>query len=352
MKSTQNSGRRTFLGAALLGTGAAIGGAVRALTGNAATPKAARDTSKDNQFAYDVSEFEHTDPKWLLYQPAGTFETGMAQPKRIALGTNEEVLVSGDRAVKRFDLTGRILAEIALDRSPHGLCITPESELLVSLGRHFEIRDNAGKLVLRSPNLGEQAFVTSVAVHGQEVFLADAGSREVLVCDRKTGSIVRRFGRKDAPNAGSNPGFIVPSPYFDLALGTDDRLHVTNPGRLRVETYTLDGQFESAWGQPGMRIDRFCGCCNPVYIAVRNNGEILTSEKGLARINLYSATGELKGAVAGPETLVDDKELARRACTDCTVGAGFDIAELVDGRVLALDPYRKSVRTFEPIRRG
>lgn len=174
----------------------------------------------------------------------------------------------------------------------------------------------------------------------------------MLVCDRQAGAVQARFGRKEEPGAGPNPGFIVPSPYFDLAIGLDERLHITNPGRLRVETYTLDGRFESSWGQAGMRIDRFCGCCNPVFMAVRKSGEFITSEKGLARINVYSAAGILRGAVAGPETLVEDKELARRACLDCSVGAGFDIAETSDGHVLALDPYRKTVRSFETLARA
>ena len=97
-----------------------------------------------------------------------------------------------------------------------------------------------------------------------------------------------------------------------------------------------------------MNIDRFCGCCNPVYFTMRPDGGYITSEKGLTRVNLYDANGRFEGAVAGPEVLVDDKELAKRACADCQVGAGFDVALGGDGRVLVLDPFRKTVRTFHP----
>jgi hypothetical protein len=78
------------------------------------------------------------------------------------------------------------------------------------------------------------------------------------------------------------------------------------------------------------------------------NGDFITSEKGLARVNIYDAAGKFKGAVAGPETLVDDKELAKRACADCSVGAGFDVAHEESGRVLVLDPFRMVVRPFTP----
>ena len=131
-------------------------------------------------------------------------------------------------------------------------------------------------------------------------------------------------------------------------MAADGRLRVANTGLLRVETYTLDGCFVSSWGEPGMKIDRFCGCCNPAYLTLTPAGDFITSEKGLARINVYGADGRFKGAVAGPNLLVTDKELAKRACTDCTVGAGFDVTLEVTGDVLALDPYRKVVRRFRP----
>jgi hypothetical protein len=174
--------------------------------------------------------------------------------------------------------------------------------------------------------------------------MADAGTREVLICDRRSGEVLEHFGKKD-PVRG-NPGFNVPSPYFALAVAPDGQLRVANTGLLRVETYTLDGRFVSSWGGPGMKIDRFCGCCNPAYFALTRSGDFITSEKGLARINVYAADGSYKGAVAGPNMLVTDKDLAKRACTDCSVGAGFDVTVDANGDVLMLDPYRKVVRRF------
>ena len=144
-------------------------------------------------------------------------------------------------------------------------------------------------------------------------------------------------------------GFAIPSAYFDLRIASDHRLRVANTGQTRIETYTLDGRFESAWGEPGMQIDRFCGCCNPVYFTITRQGNFITSEKGLCRINIYSPQGEFIGAVAGPETLVEDQELARRACVDCTVGGAFDVAVDERNHVFALDPFKKTVRRFVPL---
>jgi hypothetical protein len=49
---------------------------------------------------------------------------------------------------------------------------------------------------------------------------------------------------------------------------------------------------------------------------------------------------------------VEDKELARKACENCSIGAGFDVAINEQGHVLALDPFRKTVRTFAPIEKS
>lgn len=336
--------RRFFFGTALVGTGVAAGVLIRRAPSPGARKKAAG-TKDEVEFAYDVSEFEKTDPKHLLYKAAGAFETGFGHVKRLTTAVGGVVLVAGDQSVKLLSSSGTLQSEIKLELPPRCLHVAGADELLIGLGKFFGVYDFRGKLKLRSPQLGHETFITAIGVHDQTVYLADAGNREVLMCDRRTGEITGRFGKKDEPPGA--PGFVVPSPYFDLVVGRE-RLHIVNTGRLRVESYTFDGRFESSWGGAGMAIDRFCGCCNPVYLALTSDGGFITSEKGLARVNLYSASGSFTGAVAGPETLVDDKELAKRACADCRLGGGFDVAQDEGGRIFALDPFRKTVRIFTP----
>ena len=66
--------RRTFVGTALVGAGAAAGALIRR-TQNVSAPARAKDATAEGEFAYDVSEFEKTDPKHLIYQPATSFDT-------------------------------------------------------------------------------------------------------------------------------------------------------------------------------------------------------------------------------------------------------------------------------------
>jgi hypothetical protein len=339
-------GRRGFVGGVLVALGAIGGTLVRAFQSPSAIRKP-RPTTKTSSFVYDVSEWEVTDRSLLLYEPEREFETGFKRSKRIAVH-GDKVFIAGDRSIKVFSSSGSMESEIKLSRPPHCLHITQEKELFVGLGNYFEVYNFAGERQLKSPRpKGDSTFLTAIAVHEDTVYLADGGMREVVLCDRKTGVEKGRFGKKD--EGLNNPGIVVPSPYFDLMVSGVGEICLANTGRLRMETYSLDGRFKATWGGPGMAVDKFCGCCNPVYFTLAPNGDTITSEKGLARINVYGPDGKFKGAVAGPDMLVEDKALAKQACNDCSVGAGFDIAIDGSGRILALDPFRMVVRVFKPI---
>lgn len=344
MKMPNQLKRRGFIGAALVAFGAAAGTLIRRRQ-NAPRPRAVAPSAETNRFAYDVSEFEKTDPALLRFRPGPQWETGFQRVKRLGRAADGGIWVAGDRSVKLFDFAGALKKQIDLDRPPHCLHVSND-QVYIGFANHLEIYDLDGKRVVRTPRLGENTFLTAVAVHQQKVFLADAGEREVIVWDGDSGKRLTRFGKKDS--ATNNPGFNVPSPYFDLAIASDDRLRIVNPGRLRVETYSLEGEFISAWGEPGMRIDRFCGCCNPVFFALTKTGNFITSEKGIARINLYSADGNFQGAVAGPELLLPANRSQKEPGAEGRNQA-FDVTADERGRVFVLDPHDRTVRIFEPL---
>ncbi|MBN8461047.1 MAG: hypothetical protein J0M04_24725 [Verrucomicrobia bacterium] len=344
--STEKEGqfrRRGFLGGALVAAGAAAGWVVTRVIGP--QDRVNRTAAKlDDRFTYDISEFEETEPNLLIFEPAGDFPATVDQAKRVAFWDGQGIVVSGENSVAIHGAEGTMLKQWRLAETPYCLLPLDKDSLLVGYADHYAILDADGKERFKSPNLGHRTYLTSAAVYQDRLYFADAGNREVLVCKRESGEVVNRFGKKDADLG--NPGFNIPSPYFALAVAADGKLRIANTGLLRVETYSLDGRFVSSWGAPGMKVDRFCGCCNPAYFTLTPAGDFITSEKGLARINVYAADGSFKGAVAGPNMLVTDKQLAKRACTDCTVGAGFDVTLDANGDVLTLDPYRKVVRRF------
>ena len=189
----------------------------------------------------------------------------------------------------------------------------------------------------------QRSHLTGIAVSKDHVFIADAGNRIVLHCD-SSGKILNYIGKKD--KSRNIPGFVVPSPYFDLAVASDGLLRVTNPGRHRIEAYTFDGDFEFAWGKPSSRIEGFCGCCNPVSFAILPDESFVTCEKGLLRVKTYQPNGTFKAVVAGPDQLADG-----RICQVCTSPAkcgpgGFAVTTDEKGRVFVLDTVKNLVKVF------
>jgi hypothetical protein len=272
----------------------------------------------DARFTYDISAYTKTDPALLLYNETGKFPTGFREPKCLAI-SGDTILVGGDKALKTFDKTGKLLNTRELPALPHA----------VTAGGLVAFKNRFAKA-----SYGDRAHLTAIAQTGDTIYVADAGNREVLRCD-PTGKIVSRI-----------KGFAVPSPYFDLHIGPDGLLWVVNPGKHRIEAYNPDGTLELSWGATGMAIENFCGCCNPVYMARLPDGKFVTSEKGLNRIKIYDMKGKFIGVVAGVEQLVKDLELAKKACANCQIGFGFPVACDSAGRVLALDPATKEVRIF------
>ena len=83
-----------------------------------------------------------------------------------------------------------------------------------------------------------------------------------------------------------------------------------------------------------MMIDGFSGCCNPTHFTILPNGDIVTAEKGLIRVKLYSKDGILKGVVATPEQFSEGT-------------TGLDLVVDSRGKIFINDPIRKQVRIFE-----
>jgi len=347
MSEKNKIGRRVFMGTGLLGVGGALGWLVGRPKNAPKKPpgeKTALPPELVNKFEYDLSAYEKTDRDLLLYNEANSFPTNFQRVARMTIMPDDRILVAGDKSVKIFNLNGSMELEVPLERLPHCL-YAGENEFIVSHWDRFLIYDYQGNLKSKTESLGEKVYITAIVADDDGLFLADAGNREVLRCDRE-GNIEYKFGKKD-PSL-KNPGFAVPSPFFDLKMASDGNLRIVNPGRLRVETYTADGRFQSSWGEPGIKIDRFCGCCNPAFFAFTPDGSFVTSEKGLARINVYDQDGNFQGTVAGPDMLITDRSVVKKASPDEKIGLGFDVTVDSGGRVLALDPYKKSIRVFEP----
>jgi hypothetical protein len=206
-----------------------------------------------------------------------------------------------------------------------------------------EVCDTAGKRLAAWEDLGQRAMLTSIAAGERDVYVADAGNRLVYRYDT-SGKRLATIGKRDRTKG--TPIFVIPSPYFDLALTAEGQLRVANTGRHRIEWYSPAGVYEGAWGEMGEEIDRFCGCCNPANFAILPDGRIVTAEKGIPRVKVYQADGTFFGVVAGTETLAPGATVLEETRDEHRLGV-LDVAADSRGRVLVLDPAAGKVRIFE-----
>ena len=280
---------------------------------------------------YDVGDLDKTDPALIGYTEAAPVETGLRQPRGVAVGPGDAICVAGDRLIRVFDKAGVRRSDVAVDGEPRCLAVDPAGTIYAGLRDRVAVFDRNGVLRATWQSLGESALLTSIALAGDEVIAADAGNRVVLRLD-STGGVINRIGEKDPKR--NIEGLILPSAHLDVALAADSLLRVSNPGRHRIELYTLEGDLERSWGEPSMDIRGFSGCCNPTDFALLPGGRIATSEKGLARVKVYEdITGQFECVVAGTESFTEGVE-------------GLDLAVDSAGRLLVLDPDAKAVRIF------
>jgi len=288
-----------------------------------------QDTSS-NPFDYKLEDLRRSDSLETAYREIHHFTPGLDQISGITTDHGDRIIVSGQGGVEVYTPEGILISKLPAEGFVRCIAIAPGGKMYLGIENYIVIMDPAGKIVGRWNPVSEKSILTSIAVHRGNIFVADAGEKTVYRFD-STGRLINRIGEKDT--LSGIPGFVVPSPWFDLGIGRDDELWVVNPGRHSLEAYTPDGKLISSWGKSSMHNDGFCGCCNPSNFAVLPDGSFVTSEKGIERIKVIRPSGELDCMVAVPSQFEPGTK-------------GLDLAVDSHERVLVLDPWKKQVRIF------
>jgi hypothetical protein len=272
----------------------------------------------------------------------------MHEARAVAVGPDDRIYVAGDKAIRIFSPDGKKLKNRELEGAPFCVAVggaehESPGRIYVGMREHVEVFNADGKRESVWGRPGKRSVLTSIATAEEDVFVADAGMMIVWHYDPQ-GKLLGRIGKRD--EAQGFPGFIVPSPYFDVAIAPDGLLRVVNPGLHRIEAYTFDGHRELFWGIRGMGVEAFCGCCNPANIAILPDGRVVTAEKGISRVKVYGPEGKFECVVVGPETLEPNPSAAVETRDELRIHPA-DLAVDSRSRVLVLDPAIGSVRVYE-----
>jgi len=297
------------------------------------------DRAAEKGAAYANPSMAPIAPELLTWQQVGHIQTGLASVKSFAILKDGSVVVAGERKLRILSASGQVLRDIPLEGMPQAVAVmeTPDGVLFFAgMKDHVEVYDSAGKSLGKWQTLGTEAFITCLTpgATGKTLWAADAGRRVVAELDM-SGKILRELGREDS--ATHAPGLVVPSAHLDVvaggAGGGEGLVWVNNPGRHELEAYDAQGVMIRQWGEGGVGIGRFSGCCNPTDFFMMGDGRIVTAEKGTPRVKVFDTAGVLQSVIT----------------TDFSAdAAGIDVAGDSAGRVWVLDPVGHDLRIYAP----
>ena len=283
-----------------------------------------------NPYEYDLDKLKKSDSLEVAYKEIKQFTPGLEDIYGIAVDLSDRIYIAGSNGVEIFDNSGKPDKKFQVEGIARSIQVDNSGKIFLGMEDHIEVLDQNGKHIGKWKAEGESSILTSIAVTTKDVFVADAGGKVVYRYNHN-GNLINRIGEKDPQN--NIPGFVVPSPFFDLGISHSGQLWVVDPGRHTLMNFSFDGKLISSWGKASMAVDGFCGCCNPSNFAFLSDGSFITSEKGIERIKIYQPDGTYKYLVAPPDSFEEGT-------------CGLDIAVDSQDRILVLDPVKKKVRFF------
>jgi hypothetical protein len=288
-----------------------------------------------NPFAWSVDEFKAVEGDLVRWQETGQIRLGEVAPSAFAY-RDGRIFLAFPSELQVINRNGIRLMRAPLASSPSAIIVTGSGEIVAALGERLVILDRDGRVIRESGPVGEAGFLTSLALLGESIYVADASRRRVMIFDYNlelTGEFAGESGVSDVH------GFIVPGAEFSMAVSPENLLWIANPGLHALQNYTPDGRLRSWIRNSSYGIEGFSGCCNPVHFTFLPTGEFVTSEKGIIRIKVVHESGEVESVVAPPGRFERGKTAPAVASDE-------------DGNILVLDFDRKMIRIFEPLTEG
>jgi hypothetical protein len=287
------------------------------------------DKQKANPYHLETDQFYSVDKGLIGYREFRQLKLSLSQPAGIS-GYNGLLTVVGDQTLVALTSQGMLLFEKTLDIRP--LCVKrTKDKIYIGGEKRVLALDSTGTFLFEFSGLYENSVITSIDVHHDQIFVADAGKRLVYRFNREG---VKELEINGKGKQGSEHGFVVPSPAFDLGFNDSGELWIVNPGKHALENYSPEGELRGWWKASDNGISGFSGCCNPAHFAFLPGGNFITSEKRIVRVKEYLPSGEMKAVVAPPVAFGDETDAPDVYCDE-------------GGRIYLLDIGRKMIRVFE-----
>ena len=210
------------------------------------------------------------------------FKVSEGTLKAVTVSPAGKIYLGGDSFVSCYDKELKLIWNQKTSSPVTALSVFGDT-VFASTMEQILILSTEGKIKSEWGPFEDSCLITSVSSNRKYVAFADAENKMVYILD-KGGEVKKMIGQNDKH-------FVIPSPYFDVALDNNDNLFAANTGLHRIETYSIDGILKSQFGEAGTAPGFFCGCCAPPHFALIPSG-FVTAEKGINRIKILNKKGE------------------------------------------------------------
>jgi hypothetical protein len=285
------------------------------------------------------TDYRHIPPEWIAYRQTAVFDFPIEGQATCFAVQNDSTFIVGTAdppGLYFFDDTGTLLRTIDLPEEPRAIvCGTPNAiftdKIIIAHPQHIAVHSAEGVWETSWKLPDDKSDVRSLVLTPEYLFAADTGNRSVHRWSLD-GNLGLTFG---------NDFVVYASPIVMTYSPATDFLYVANPGKHRVEVFTQDGIFqpELSFGEPSASLSGFAGCCNPIGLAVLDDGRILTVEKAVSRVKIFKTDGQLDCVVAGYDILEDTWQKPNQRY--------FAVAVLSDGSIVVFDFECAVMRIFE-----
>lgn len=233
--------------------------------------------------------------------------------KALTVTTSGHIFLGGNSFVSCFDMDMKLVWEMKTASRITSVTSSGDT-VFASTNDQILVISKSGKILTEWGPFEINSLITSVSANRKFVAFADAGNRLVFILD-KGGEVKRMIGQNDKH-------FVIPSPYFEVALDIENNLFVANSGRHRIEIYSADGVLKSQFGEAGTAPGAFCGCCAPAHFALIPEG-FVTAEKGINRIKILDKKGEFVEFVNSKNNFVRSIPLTLASVDGKTIYAAY-----------------------------
>lgn len=234
---------------------------------------------KSKEPGTNASDTSHYVDQWEISK---IFEPGLGKLEAVAVGPEGKIILGGSSFVSAYDADLKLRWSVITGRPVTAVAAAGDS-VLASTYTTLMLLKGDGSTITEWGPFGDSSLITSIAANRRFIAIADAQNKTVYLL-KKSGELVKIIGTSGEP-------FIIPSPFFDVALSGDDNLYVANTGNFRIERRNIEGTLLSYFGEPDMSANGFSGCCNPSHFALLPQG-FVTAEKGLNRLKILDQKGQ------------------------------------------------------------